>query len=648
MRPLEFPDTFGNHVFHASDHHDESRAGAVGGAGLRARVGVVMAPAATPAPQPLLIGAAGHACVAWWHAPAAAADGRDAPALPRGWLADGPLPLAVVLASSWGEEDMAGYDGQRALAIELAEGGLGTLRFEWPDTGDSSAATGSTSVADALAAFDAAATQALALSGCRRLAFVGLRLGALLAARAALVRDDVDALVGLMPVASGQAFTRAQRELATGVPAPALAPDPGASFDPAELPVSLGGFAQSVRGLEALAALRWPAIRYPSLREALLVGAPGAVAQALAQAGVRVTGQAPEELSHAQQARLAHAAVAGIVRWLQDRAGNAASDARAERASGAADKRHAVFGLAEAGVATAQLEAATGTVLALAAAGARTWMRLQADGVAVRERVVRIGDARDREPPPLAGVLAEPDLPTGGLVGRPSRHGIVLLSAGGERRIGPHRLWVAWARRRAALGDVVLRLDLAGIGDSVAHAQPDPERRPTHYDARATSDIERALAWLRREHGVERIALVGLQSGAYQAWQAALAGHDVQQVVAINAPTLRWRPATAPAGTGVRALVRRVLRWPLAGETTADLARVGDRGVALDFVFSRREPGLALLRRQVGRRGLMLARDTGVNVYEIDQADPTFAGTAARAALYARLDSLLPRPSTTR
>ncbi len=606
---------------------------------MRARVGAVMAPAATPAPQPLLIGAAGHTCVAWWHAPAAAADGRVAPALPRGWLASGSLPLAVVLASSWGEEDMAGYDGQRALAIELAEGGLGTLRFEWPDTGDSSAATGTTSVADALAAFDAAATQALVLSGCRRLAFIGLRLGALLAAQAALVRDDVDALVGLMPVASGQAFTRAQRELVAGVPAPTLAPGPGASFDPAELPVSLGGFTQSVRGLEALAALRWPATRFPSLRDALLVGAPGAVAQALAQAGVRVTRQAPED-----------AAVAGIVRWLQDQAGNA-SDARAAPASGVADEGEAALGRADAGVATAQLEAATGTVLALAAAGARTWMRLQADGVAVRERIVRIGDARDREPPLLAGVLAEPDLPAGGLVGRPPRHGIVLLSAGGERRIGPHRLWVAWARRRAALGDVVLRLDLAAIGDSAANVQPDPERRPAHYDARGPSDVARALAWLRREHGVDRVALVGLQSGAYQAWQTALAGHDVQQVVAINAPALRWTPATAPARTGVRAIgrvlarcARRLLRWPLAGETTADLARVGARGVALDFVFSRREPGLALLPRQAGRRGPRLARDTGVNVHEIDQADPTFAGTAARAALYARLDSLLPRP----
>ena len=112
-----------------------------------------------PAARPLLLGAAGHACVAWWHAPAR----RDA-------------SLAVVPANSWGEEDLAAYDGPRALAGRLAEAGLGALRFEWPDTGDSSAPTGATGVAEALAAFAAAADAARALSGCARPAFADVRV----------------------------------------------------------------------------------------------------------------------------------------------------------------------------------------------------------------------------------------------------------------------------------------------------------------------------------------------------------------------------------------------------------------------------------------------------------------------------------------
>lgn len=635
--------------------------------------------AATPLPQPLLFDAAGHTCVAWWHAPAPAADARQAPALPRGWLPAGALPMAVVLASSWGEEDMSGYDGLRALAASLAAAGLGTLRFEWPDTGDSSADTGKASPADALAAFDAAATQARALSGCDRLAFVGLRLGALLAAQVAQSRDDVDALVGLMPAASGRSFAREQRLLGAGVPAPNPAPRPGTSFDAADLPVALGGFAQSVRGLEAVSALKWPATPYPSLRDALLLwpsGAPGRSADyALAQAGVQV-----QEWTHAgladalvvaHQARLAPAAIAEIARWLQERAGTPLR-----------------------GEAAVRLEAATGAVLALSAAGARTWMRLNVDGVAVRERFARIGDPRDREPPPLVGVLGERDVAAGAASARAERRGVVLLSAGGERRIGPHRLWVAWARRRAAAGDVVLRLDVAGIGDSAPRAQGDAQRRPAHYDARCADDIARAVAWLRSEHGVAHCTVMGLCSGAFHAWQAALAGHDVQHVVAINPLLFHWRagmslePVANPFGQigiaadAVRSLrdparwlklltgrvnvgiisramaararhalrlrargVARSLRLPLEHDLAAELAGVCGRGVRLDFVFSCHEPGLTLLREEAGRHGMRLARDSRVNISVIPQADHTFAGTAGRAALYARLDSLLPSAS---
>jgi dienelactone hydrolase len=619
--------------------------------------------AATPMPQSLLIDAAGHTCVAWWHAPAPGADASVAPALPRGWLPGGALPLAVVLASSWGEEDVAGYDGQRALAVALAESGLGTLRFEWPDTGDSSAPTGTTTIAEALAAFDAAASRALALSGCGRLAFVGLRLGALLAAHAAVARDDVDALVALLPVASGRAFVREQRTPGAGPAAPLLVP--GAAFDAAELRVPLGGFTQSVRHLEALSALKWPADATSSVREALLlwpVSSPGrAPSDALARLGLRVREWAHDSLSGAlaatHQARLAPVAIAEIVRWLQERAGDV---------------------VATPGAADAPLEAATGAVLALSAAGERAWMPLREGGVAVRERLVRIGDPRDREPPLLAAVLGERDAPVAAGAARPARRGIVLLSSGRERRIGPHRLWVPWARRRAAQGDVVLRLDLPGIGDSVRHAQADAGR-PDHYDTRGTGDIARAVAWLRREHGVGECAVMGVCSGAWQAWRAALAGVDVQQLVAINPRIFHWVPGVSldptadalgqggaaahvafgavPGALAARARdalrlrareIARVLRWPLENDLAAELAQVVARGVALDFVFSSRDPGLALMREEGGRRGARLARDGRMKVSVVEHADSTFAGMAGRIALYASLDSLLlPAPATT-
>ena len=544
----------------------------------------------------MLIEAAGYTCVAWWHAPAAVAT----PA----------LPLAVVLASSWGAEDLAAYDVQRALAVALAHGGLGTLRFEWPDTGDSSAATGTTTITDALAAFDAAAERALALSGQERLAFVGLRLGALLAAHAAAARLDVDALVALRPVAGGRSFVRGQAVLG----AARMSPRPGALLDPAELPVSLGGFVMSVRHLEALSALRWPTAATTSVLEALLVqpmGAAGRTASdALARMGMRVCEQAHAEPYGAP-------AIVEIVRWLRERAADATvlHGVPAIEDFGVADPANTRTNAALAG---ARLDAATAAVLALARAEAPVWMRLHEHGVALRERVVHIDDAGESA---LVGVLGEAERS-----GAAPRHAIVLLSSGRERRVGPHRLWVPWARHRAALGDVVLRLDAAGGGDSAAG------RTGEGGDARAAVDIARALAWLRRENGALACTVVGIGAGATHAWRAALEGLAVERLVAID-PT-RLRPSAPSLGRASRALRACAGLLRLPGDALATgLVRAAARGVSLSLVVSD--------ARAIGRRDRRLLRRRGVTISPIAPAHPGFAGVADQALLGARLDALL-------
>jgi len=557
--------------------------------------------ALAPPPQPVLIEAAGHTCLAWWHAPAAA----TVPA----------LPLAVVLASSWGEEDLAAYDAQRALAVALADGGLGTLRFEWPDTGDSSAATGATTLADALAAFDGAAARALALSGHERLAFVGLRLGALLAAHAAVARPDVDALVAWRPVGSGRAFVRDQAVVRAG----RISLRPGALFDPSQLPVSFGGFALSVRHVEALCALRWPTAATTSVLEALLVrplqGAGRTASDALARMGMRVCEQSHSDPCGAQ-------ALAEIVRWLRERA----ADATVLRGVPAIED----FGVADpanrgtnAALDHARLDAATAAVLALAKADAPVWMRLREQGVALRERVVRIDDAGA---PALVAVLGERD--DADPVAAP-RDAIVLLSSAGARRIGPHRLWVPWARHRAALGDVVLRLDISGVGDSAARGRDDLD------DDGMAADIARAVGWLRREKGVSACTVVGIGAGATRAWRAALAGLGVERVIAID-PTRLRRPVrpSARASRALRACAG--LLRPFEDELAAELAQGAARGVALSLVLSPRREGLV-----EGARGLRLLRRGGVTIHPIATTHPDFAGMADKAALYARLDALL-------
>ena len=552
-----------------------------------------------PVPQPVLLEAAGHTCVAWWHPPAAG--------LAR--------PLAVVLASSWGDEELAGYDAQRALAVALARAGLGTLRFDWPDTGDSSAATGAMTIADALAAFDAAARRALALSGHERLAFVGRRLGALLAAHAALARGDVDALVALAPVASGAAFVREQPTHAAVAARAGLGVVPGAVVDPAELPVPLGGFTLPARQAEAFAALRWPTAATTAVLEALLVSpsraASRAAADTLARLGVRV-----------REAGLADVTDAAIVDWLRERA----ADVSVLHGVSAIDD----FGVADPGnpgvharLAAARLEAATAAVLSLASAGPAVWMRLRERGVALRERVVRIADARG---PVLAGVLSERD-PAGELdVAGVARHAIVLLSPDGQRRVGPHRLWVPWARHRAARGDVVLRLDAAGAGDSA----------PSPSDGCLDGEVARAVAWLRRELGIIACTVVSVGSGARHAWRAVDDGADVQRIVAIDPPFPRR--GVARTGSRARHALREVARAAaqlLQRPFEAELARAAQRDVAVDLVLSGN------LRSASGRRARALLRDGRMIASHLPSARPGFAAPADRETLYARLDALM-------
>ena len=518
---------------------------------------------------------------------------------------------------------MAAYDGQRALAIALAEGGLGTLRFEWPDTGDSSAATGSTSIADALAAFDAAAARALALSGHERLAFVGLRLGALLATHAAAARLDVDALVALMPVAGGRAFVQEQTVVGPGL----VSPLPGALFDPAELPVSLGGFSLPVRRLEALSALRWPAAATTAVLEALLVRPPHAAGRAASDALARM-GMRVREAVHADASGAP--ATGEIVRWLRERAADATvlRGVLAIEDFGVADPAN---GRTNAALAKARLDAATAAVLALARADAPVWMRLREHGVALRERVVRIDDSRE---PALVGVLGECER---GADDAAPREAIVLLSSGGERRVGPHRLWVPWARHRAALGDVVLRLDAAGVGDSAPRPHADGD------DARSGGDVARAVAWLRREKGIAGCTVVGIGAGATRAWRAALEGLAADRIIAIDPTRLRRqprrpKPAPARASRALRLCARgaaRLLR-PFEDELASELARTAARGVSLNLVLSQAGSGIA-----AARRGLRLPRDSHVTIRRIAPAHPGFAGAADKGGLYACLDALL-------
>jgi len=193
----------------------------------------------------------------------------------------------------------------------------------------------------------------------------------------------------------------------------------------------------------------------------------------------------------------------------------------------------------------------------------------------------------------------------------PAGVGALLFNAGVVPRIGPNRLNVRIARTLAARGIPSLRFDLSGRGDSA------PARGMESYEQQAVADIRAGMTLLSERTGVSRFALMGLCSGAENAFHAALADERVIGVTLMDSyhyPTLRthlnrFRQRASMQGGLLRAgsgwLMRR-LRPPSNGSApprdgasssfgsirptpedfAARLKTLIDRGVTVDLLFS--------------------------------------------------------------
>lgn len=236
----------------------------------------------------------------------------------------------------------------------------------------------------------------------------------------------------------------------------------------------------------------------------------------------------------------------------------------------------------------------------------------------VRDEVLRLGPEGQ-----LVGILSHP--PVGTPATRPDptlpaslaaspELAFIILNAGVLHRVGPHRLHVHLARRIAALGLVGLRLDLGGIGDSLASSDA-----VTFRDS-AVADTRTAMTGLTAALGIKRFVLFGVCSGADNSIATALADERVAGIVLIDPPTyptrrgqLRYlRARAAERGSpvevlrwGMRVAERRLrLAITLLGRRTVDdppsegrelppvetyraqLTTLVDRGVRIFSVFS--------------------------------------------------------------
>lgn len=128
-----------------------------------------------------------------------------------GWFHEGDGPLGAVICNPMGHEAMWLHRGSRQLAQRLSEQGMPVLRFDYAGTGDSAGEPGADAMTAWMDGIAAAVTHLTSISGARRVALLGIRLGATLAAEvASRIRTciPVDALVLLEPVVSGRAYRR--------------------------------------------------------------------------------------------------------------------------------------------------------------------------------------------------------------------------------------------------------------------------------------------------------------------------------------------------------------------------------------------------------------------------------------------------------
>jgi pimeloyl-ACP methyl ester carboxylesterase len=126
--------------------------------------------------------------------------------------------------------------------------------------------------------------------------------------------------------------------------------------------------------------------------------------------------------------------------------------------------------------------------------------------------------------------------------------------------VGPHRLHVALARRIAAAGVASLRVDLGGIGDSVASSDA------TSFRESAVADTRVAMTALTAALGAQRFILFGVCSGADNSLATALVDDRVAAIVLVDPhtyPTRRSQLRYLRTRVAERGSARDAARWGL-------------------------------------------------------------------------------------
>ncbi len=413
-----------------------------------------------------------------------------------GMLYPGEASVAVLMLAPVGYEELCLRSTWRTLAEALSQAGIACLRFDYPDLGDALDIAEASGLDDWYRTAQAAAELLRQTSGCSRLILLGQGLGGTLALQLTKELAPIAGCVAMAPVGNGRRYLR---ELAvwTRIVADRI----GIGMDPDdETGCAVAGLRLAPARLSAIGELNLLKQDGPSCDDVLLLARPGhagdaALGQHLTERGVSMTTLAYDGYemltTDPTAARPPLSTIAAVVDWVAERA----RVPRTHVDAVAAARRH-------------DLQAAT------------------LNGPGFIERPIRFGPGGR-----LFGVLCEP-------AGKVSRSAIVFVNAGRDYHIGWARVTVDQARAFAANGMASLRFDTSGIGDSLADPAGPEE---VLYSEDQIGDVRLALDLLETR-GFHDPILIGRCSGAYAAFNAAVADPRVRQLVMVNNERFVWDP----------------------------------------------------------------------------------------------------------
>lgn len=556
--------------------------------------------------------------------------------------------FAVVLISPWGAEDMSAHRAWRGLAKSIAAQGVACLRFDADGCGDAYDPDSQASPsADHWALWHAAAGEAIAtakqLASVQHVVLVGMRLGALLAAELASTRSDILALVALAPLRSGKAYVKELRMLG-GAMAQGEAGQHYAVF--------AAGFGLNESTVASLSSSKLPdAVLAKTVavidRDDLGIGPLWT--QSLAAQGVHTSytvlpGYTDMVLTahKAQPAQQMFNQVLVVLKALAEQADNA--------------EPAAAFAL--------PVQAFTGT---------RQQATHTVNGLLVTETLMSpFGESG------MAGVRVEP-----GLDRLRSGKAVLILNSSAERRIGPNRMWVGFARERAAKGDVVIRIDLPGLGESLQDCH---QGGNLVYPTDTIDQVKVLFQQLVQDHPNARWAVLGLCSGGYHSYRLGVAEPGIDHVFSLN--TFGLLPsdvanfdareqaslqfiATQNAARAIwksdrwlkllrgqvdvrlivsSTLLRLVTQVRLAAVQTAaklgllpptplmqEMLQLTARGSQVHFIFATTDPGPTIVREGTAHEIAKLFKQGSVTEDLVPGADHVFAGLTGRSGMLAHL-----------